>query len=63
MAIVNHLPARRSRQQQEHCGGIQQQCHRQDEISEHALVVGAEQDREIPDRPEIGLDLAPEARR
>ncbi len=44
-------------EEQEHCGGIEQQRDRQDEPAHDVLVGGADECRQIPDGPEVGLGL------
>jgi hypothetical protein len=56
-AEIQSPSCRRQEQQNRH--RVEQDRYDQDEIPEHVLVAGAEQGRQIADRPEIGFHLAP----
>jgi hypothetical protein len=50
-------PRRRCGQQEQHSRRVEQQGNHKDEAAQHILVAGAEQRREIADRPQVSLDL------
>jgi len=52
------VSSRRRSEQQEHGRRIEQHRDNEDEITEHVLVAGAEQRRQIAHRANIGLDCA-----